>query len=217
VAAEAEGVVQGYADFLLAGDVGDVVEVALGVGVVEIDGGGDQRIADGHGAGGGLYGAGCAQEVAGHRFAGADYEAVFGVVAEDGFDGFGLADVADSGRGAVSVDVIDVVVVDAGPIEGHAHAADRALAFGEGRGHVVGIGAEAVAGDLAVNGGVAFEGVLQFLDEEDAGAFAHDGYAHLVSEKRITLRIKGFRRGVFRGKGGVPPVLPPCTCASQSA
>ena len=209
MAAEAEGVVERDTDFLLPGGVGDVVEVALGVGIVEIDGGRGYRIADGEGADGGLDGAGGTEEVAGHGLTGTDKEAVLCVSAKEGLYRLGLADVADAGRGAVRVDVIDFVGVDAAFIEGHFHAADGSFALGEGGGHVIGIGTEAVAGDLAVNGCAAAFGVFEFLDEKDASAFAHDGYAHLVSEQRRALRIKGLRRDVSRGEGGVPPVLPP--------
>ncbi len=75
--------------------------------------GGMIGVADGQGADGGLDGAGGAEEVAGHRLGGTDDEAVFCVVAEDGLDGLGLADVADAGRGAVGVDVIDFAGIDA--------------------------------------------------------------------------------------------------------
>ena len=50
--------------------------------------------------------AGRAEQVAGHRFGGADGQ-LFRVIAEDGLDGLGFGDIADRRGGAVGVDVID--------------------------------------------------------------------------------------------------------------
>src|SRR5438132_13318666 len=82
VAAEAEGVGHGGADGDAAGGVGDVVEIALGVRVLVVDGGGDDAIADRLDAEDGLDGAGGAKEVAGHRLGRADGDTV-GVVAKE--------------------------------------------------------------------------------------------------------------------------------------
>ena len=60
-----------------------------------------------------------------------------GVLAEDGLDGLGLADVALRRRGAVGVDVGDVRPDSAGGAQGHAHAAGGAFALGGGGGDMV--------------------------------------------------------------------------------
>src|SRR5581483_1092324 len=63
VAAETEGVGNGDLDLGRAGPVGDVIEVALGILVVEVDGGRQHAALDGQHAGGGLHGAGRPQKV----------------------------------------------------------------------------------------------------------------------------------------------------------
>ena len=95
-------------DLRLAGGVGDVVEVALVVGVVEVERGRDDAVVDGHGADDQLDAAGGAQQVAGGALGGGDHQAVVGVVAEGLLDGLGLGQVAQFGAGAVGVDVVDV-------------------------------------------------------------------------------------------------------------
>ncbi len=65
----------------VAGLVGDVIQIALGIGVVEVDRGGDQIALDGQGADDGFDAAAGAQEVAQFALGGADGE-LFGVIAE---------------------------------------------------------------------------------------------------------------------------------------
>ena len=90
----------------LARDVGDDVEVAVGVGLVVVDRRGDHAVADRHHAGEELDGAGAADQVAVHRLGRGDEEVV-GVGAEDGADGGAFGAVVDRGAGAVGVDVAD--------------------------------------------------------------------------------------------------------------
>ena len=93
MAAEAEGVIGDGVDLHFAGLVGDIVEVALGVGCFIIDGwrhsiGLERLAADGH-----LHPAGGPQHVAGRPLGGTDGQAA-GVLAEHRLDGLRLADVA---------------------------------------------------------------------------------------------------------------------------
>jgi len=173
VAAEAEGVVGDGVDLHFAGLVGNVVEVAVGVGGIVVDGlrhdvGLERLAADGH-----LHRAGGPEHVAGGAFCGADGEAP-GMVPEDGLDGLCLADVALRRGGAVGVDVGNVFGVEAAGGQRGPHGARAAFAAGRWGGHVVGVGGVAVAGDLAVNPRAARLGVLEGLQYDDAGAFAHD-------------------------------------------
>ena len=62
-----------------------------------------------------------------------------------------LRDVAERRRGAVRVDVIDLVGVEAGVAQRVGHAAHRAFAVFARRGDVVRVGAHAVARELAVD------------------------------------------------------------------
>src|SRR5207245_4550900 len=116
--------------------VGQIVEGVLRVGVVEVDRGRHQTAVEGQDAGGSLDGAGRAQQVAVDGFGGA-HSHVVRVVPEDRFDRFGLGHVTEFGRGAVSVDVADVVGVDPAHLQGVAHRANRAFAFRMRSGEVV--------------------------------------------------------------------------------
>ena len=69
------------------------------------------------------------------------------------------------------------------------HRLDGAFAAGCGRSHVVGVGGVAVAGQFGQDVRAALLGVLQFLDDDDAGAFAHD--------EAVAVLVEG-TRGVFR-------------------
>ena len=112
VAAEPEGVVGDGVDLHFARLVGNVVQVAVGVGGIVVDGwrhdvGLERLAADGH-----LHRAGGPEHMAGGTFCGADGEAA-SVVPEDGLDGLCLADVALRRGGAVGVDVGNVFEVEA--------------------------------------------------------------------------------------------------------
>ena len=96
------------------------------------------------------------------------------MVPEDGLDGLCLADVALRCGGAVGVDVGNVFRVEAAGGQRGPHGARAAFAAGRWGGHVVGVGGVAVAGDLTVNPRAARLGVLEGLQHDDAGAFAHD-------------------------------------------
>src|SRR5689334_23220308 len=63
-AAEAERVGKGVFDLHGAGDVGDVVQVAIGIGILVIDGRGRDLVADGHHGDAGFETTGAAEEVA---------------------------------------------------------------------------------------------------------------------------------------------------------
>lgn len=174
MAAEAEAIADGVGDGGFAGDVGDDVEVALGVLFLDVDGGRDDAVADGHDAGN-EFDATCGTEhVTGHGFGGADGEAVLGVVAEGKFDGFGFGDVAKAGGGGVGVEVLDFLGVGFTVAEGHLDGVGGAGAVGRGGGEVIGIRADAVAGELGVDFRAAFAGVFEFFDDDDSCAFAHD-------------------------------------------
>ena len=107
MAAESEGIVGDGENFDFAGLVGCVVEVAVRIRILVVDGrrhkvGLKCLAADGH-----FDCAGGTEHVAGSALGGADNEAA-GVIAKNVFDGLGLADIALWGGGAVGVDVGDV-------------------------------------------------------------------------------------------------------------
>src|SRR5690606_28124438 len=103
-----------------------------------------------------------------------------------------LLGVADRGRGAVRVEVVDLRI--AGHFERDLHAALGALA--RGGDHVVAVGVGAVAGDLGVDGGAARLGPLVLLEHHDAGA-AGDDEAVAV----LVVGAAGLGRGVVEVGG----------------
>src|SRR5215470_15020949 len=71
-AAETERVGEGVLDSGFAGVIGNVVEIALGIRGFLIDGGRKNLVAQGEDANAGFEASGAAEEMAGHRFGGAD-------------------------------------------------------------------------------------------------------------------------------------------------
>ena len=174
MAAEAEAVAEGGGELRGARGVRDDVHIDLGVEVFDVDGRGDDLIAQGEDAGGEFDAAGGSEEVPGHGFGAGDEQALLRVVAKGALDGAELAQIADGGGGGVRVDVADVGGVQLGVAQGHFHALGGAEAFRMRGGEVVGICGDAVAGEFGVNVRAALFGVLQLFDDDDAGAFAHD-------------------------------------------
>ena len=159
-----------------------------------------------------------------HGLRGADKEAVFGMVAEDGFERLRFANVSDGSRSAVGVDIINVFRLHSGVFESHLHAACGTFAFGQGGCQVVGIGTDAVADELSIDMSSAFCSVFQRFENHDTGAFAHDeavavyvertgGGSRIVIARAESLHVgesgeAGGKNGSFRTAGnhdvGIP-------------
>ena len=100
----------------------------------------------------------------------------------------------------MGVDVVDVGRADAGALDGGAHGAEAAIAIGCRRGDVVGVAAQTIANDFAIDLGAARLGTLIVFEHDNAGAFAHDEtIAVLVIGARcrfgIVVEIGGKRAG----------------------
>src|SRR5438132_71171 len=89
VAAEAEAIGDGTANAGFACHVGDVVEVAVGVGRLIVDRGMEDAALDAEDGGDHLDGAAGAKEMADHTLGAGDGQ-LLGVRAEDGLDGLGF-------------------------------------------------------------------------------------------------------------------------------
>src|SRR5688572_12015499 len=188
VPAEAERVRDGDADGLCDAAVVRVIQVALGVGRREIDGGRDAAfLADEHGDDG-LHATGGAEQMARHRLRAAHHDVV-GVLTEEGFHGVRLAAVVQRRGRAVCVDVIDVSALEPGVVERGAHGELCARAFGRGCGEVISILALAETDDLAQDLRAAAAGVLELLEDEQAGTLAE----HESIARRIERTTCGFR------------------------
>src|SRR5487761_1041575 len=172
VTAKAERVRDHHLEVNLARLVGDVVEVAVRVGLIQVDRGREQPTVQGQHAGRGLDRAGRAEQVAVHGLGGADGE-LLRVLAEHCLDRLGLGYIAELGRGSVRVDIVHVGQLDPALLERPAHGADRALALGVRRGEVVHVGAGAISCELGQDLGPTPLGVLHIFKHEHHRALAH--------------------------------------------
>ena len=158
---------------LVEGEVQIVVDLGILVALLVVDGGGDDVVLHGEHGGHGLYGTGGTEQVAGHGLRRRDVQFV-GCVAEDFLDGLGLRDVAHMGRGAVHIDVVDVLGLHAGILQGVLHHQLGTQSLGMGGGDVVSVGTHAGTYHLGVDLRTASLGMLQLLEDETAGTLGHD-------------------------------------------
>src|SRR5579871_376231 len=205
-AAETERVRQCIGDLALARHLGDEVDVAGRGRVFQIEGRRHDAVAQGENREDRLDAAGGSEQVADRRF-GRRHRQAIGVVAEQPLDRAQLDLVAERGRGAVRVDVVDLVGRQPGAAQRVAHRAIGAVAVLRGRGQVIGVAGHAVTDDLGIDFGAARLGVLQLFEHEHAGAFAHDkAVAALVPRPRGGGRVVvvAGRQRPRRGKPGQP-------------
>ena len=94
----------------------------------------------------------------------------------------------------MGVDVVDVFGGEARFGVGELHGLCGGFSIGGGTGDMVGVAGGAVAGDFGVDSGAPCFGVLQFFQDQDAGAFAHD--------KAVPFLIKGNGGTVRVGRAG---------------
>ena len=127
MAAKTEGVVHDGVHGHFARGVRDVIQIALGVGILQIDGRRDDAVFDGQRARGHFHRARRAKHVAGRAFGGTDGK-FFGVFTENRFDRLRFRNVADGRGSAVGIDVIHIFEIQAAGAERHFHAARRAFA-----------------------------------------------------------------------------------------
>src|SRR5208337_3342277 len=171
-AAEPEGVGQDMADLRLPRRIRDKIEAgAVRVNLREVDGGGDYAVPDGQDGKNGFHRSGRAQEVPGHGL-GAAHQQTGSVICEDLLESQAFVAVAHRGGGGVGIDVIDVGRGDLAILHGQGDATGGP--FPVRVGDVVGVAGHAKTNDLAVNLGPPGQGVVQFLQGEDAGTFRHD-------------------------------------------
>ena len=157
--------------------------------VVQVDRRRRDLVADGQDAEHRLDGAGGAQKVPGHRL-GRGHGHVFRMIADQPLDRAQL-DPVGHGRGAVGVDVVDVLDRDPGPFHRRLHGAIGAVAVLGRGGDVPGVARHAVADDLGVDLRAARPGVFVFLEDDDPGALAHDeaGMAPVIGARGLLRRV----------------------------
>src|SRR5512139_939421 len=185
--AKPEVVLECKVDLHLTRGVGAVVEIALQVLREDVDGRRrDLMMHRQHGEHR-LDPAGAAQQVAGHRLGRVDHRLVRGIAQRE-LDRFGFVLVAERRRGAVRVDVVHLVSVDAGVAQRIEHGTPWAV--GARCRHVVGVAAHAEAHDLGVDLRAARLGVFVFLEHQCSGALAqHEAVAVLVPRTAGGCRV----------------------------
>ena len=171
--AEAEGVAQGEGDAGADGLVGRVVQVALRVRRVEVDGRRDNAVAQRKDRRNSFRGAGGPEHMSVHRFRGRNMAAV-GEIAEGQLVGERLGDVVEFRAGAVRVDIDRVRRgVEARFFAGVGDAARLGAAVGPGCRGVISVAGAAVAHHFGVNLRAARLGVFVFFDDQDGRAVGH--------------------------------------------
>src|ERR1700736_662940 len=99
------------------------------------------------------------------------------------FDGNGLTLVTERSRGAVRVDVADLLSTDARILNRPPHYTDQTTLGLVRRGHVVSISGHTVADNLGIDMRTALTGVFQFFEDHDSGAF--------TDHKPIAIKVEG--------------------------
>ena len=190
MAAEAERVRDADLDLLLPRLVRDVVEVARRIGRRLVDRRRQDPALEREDREDRLDRAGGAEAVAGRALRRGDRRAIRLVLAERHLEHARLAGVAGRRRGAVRVDVADVLRLDAGVGERHRQRPGRVLAGRVGVGDVVRVGRDAVAEQLGVDLRPARLRVLELLDHDHPGRLAHhEAVALAVERPRAALGI----------------------------
>ena len=116
-ATETEVVFQCVVNFDVASGIGTVVQIAFGILVVQVDGGGHFLMVQGEHSENTLNATRATQQVTCHGFCGAD-QGFLGMIAQGRLDGIGFVDVAQRRRSAVRIQVIHLISIDAGIAHG---------------------------------------------------------------------------------------------------
>ena len=141
-----------------------VVEVALGIGVIEVDGRRRHLITQRKNAENTFDYAGGTQQVAGHRLGRAHRETC-GMSPKSLFDRDGFRAISEHGRGRVGVQILDCRRIEPRIAQGIAHREGCAGAILGGRGDVVRVSAHAEANELGIDART-----VQAVDAGRAGA-----------------------------------------------
>jgi hypothetical protein len=195
--AESEAIGQDDVTFGLARGVGDIVEVALGIGKFVIDRRRQDTIANGQQADDQFRRTCSGDEMPHHTLSAGDRKFI-GVIAEDFFDGQRFDLIIDRRTGPMGIDIINVFGIQTGITEGHLHATDGATTFRMGVRDTVGIGGRSVTNNLAINPCSTAFGVFKFLQNHHPRTFTQDETVAITVERPGRL----LRRVVLRTQGG---------------
>src|SRR6267142_925822 len=165
------------------GRIRHVIEVASRVLTEQVSSGGSNLIANREHREQRLDSTGSAEQMAGHRLGRADCELLC-VVPETALERHRFGEIPERGGGPMRIDVVDVLAVESRVAQSVLHAAGGTLAALLRRGHVVGVAAHTVAGELGVDPGAPALGVLELLENHHACALGQNE-AVAVSSLRV--------------------------------
>ena len=157
--------------------------------IVEVDRRRDDLIAKRQDAEHGFHRAGGTEEVPDRRLGRRHGRRAAGL-AHQRLDRAQLDLVAERRRRAVRVDVVDVLGLDAGPLDGRLHGPVRAVPALGGCGDMVGVAGHAVTDHLGIDAGAARRGMFVGFQDDGSGALAHDEPVAVAIERpRCLLRL----------------------------
>ena len=124
------------------------------------------------------------------------------VIAESVLDRQGLRDVADLRRGGMRGDIVQLVRLHLGPVEGIRHRHARAASGRLRRGEMEGIGRQRTAERLGVDRGAAADRMLLGLEDQHARALPRRRTHHAPDRTAVTRPPD--RRFAVRGRAYWP-------------
>src|ERR1043166_3647125 len=182
---EAKRVADRGLHFYLAGSIGNVIQVTLGIRNLVADSRRQAIRLNRLGADCQFDRARGAEHVTSRAFGGADGH-LTGVFAEDGLNRLSFGDVALRRRSPVGVDVSNLLRLKPSVPQRYLHAARCPFAFRRRRRQMARVRGISVADDFAVNFRSALFSMVEVYEDETASAFSH--------HKPIALLVKGPRR-----------------------
>ncbi len=140
---------------------------------VEVERWGHDLVADGEDAEDAFHRARAAEKMADGRL-GAAHRHGRDIVAEQALDRAQFQFVAEGGRCAVGVHIVDVSEAETRFLERHLHRTVAAATLWMRGGDMIGIAGQAIADDFGIDVSAALLGMLIFFEHDHARAFAHD-------------------------------------------
>ena len=118
--------------------------------------------------------------------------------------------VAERRRGAVRVDVVEILRLDAGALQRRLHRAVGTIAALRRRGDMIGIARKTVADDLRIDARATRFGMVQRFEHDGAGALAHHEAVAIPVERARALRrlvVEARRQGATGAEAGDPDAV----------
>lgn len=181
-----------------------VIQITVGIRILEIDRGRDHLSLNRLHAYDRLDATGGAEQVTGHRFGRTDRDPAR-VVAEDLLDRKGLKLVVVRRRGAVGVDIIDLQGRRRSTRQCPGHRHRQPLPFRIGLGDVKRVARRCIAREFAIDARPARQRVVERLQHQHAGALTHDEAVAIAVERaaRLLRRIVPRAHGLHRAEARI--------------